>query len=370
MRLQVDMAYNQVDEEWHHIRQHLPAGWEQAAYDKKAIKIAQRSLSDPERLLRVLLGRAASNGSLRAVAGYAREAGLANVSNVAVFKRERKCGDWLEWIADHLLAGTVAALPDSVMRLRLVDATAVSKPGSEGTDFRLHVNVELPSRRFVEAELTDARGGESFKRFKVEPGDLMVGDRAYGTANGIQHVVLHGGHVLVRTNGSSLPLLDEASRPVDPLEIGRRLVPGEATEVPVQLHTEIAPGRPLVGRLLVQALPIEQADKAQERVRRSKNKGGGHPGERAIENAKYVYLFTTAPAHLLTTAQALATYRLRWQIELSFKTMKSAMKFSSLPNRLPQTGRTWLLGKLVCALLLDRLLAEQVDRYPPLWAAA
>lgn len=41
------MPYYQVDQEWYRIRQHLPAGWEQAAYDKRAIKIAQRSLSDP-----------------------------------------------------------------------------------------------------------------------------------------------------------------------------------------------------------------------------------------------------------------------------------------------------------------------------------
>lgn len=364
------MPHDQVDREWHRVREHLPAGWEQAAREKKAIRIAKGTLSDPERLLRVLLGRAASNGSLRAVAGYARQAGLADVSNVAVFKREMQCGDWLEWIADQLLAETVAELPDSVMRLRLVDATSVSKPGSEGTDFRLHVNVELPSRRFTEAELTDAHGGESFERFNVEPGDLMVGDRAYGTTNGIRHVVLQGGNVLVRINGSSLPLTDEAGRPVDPLETGRRLAPGEATEVLVQLRTEIAPGQPLVGRLCVQALPVEEAEKAQERVRRTKLKGGGHPGERAIENAKYVFLLTTAPVHLLTTAQAFATYRLRWQIELSFKTMKSAMKFAALPNRLPETGRTWLLGKLVCALLLDRLVADQVDHYPPQWAAA
>ena len=364
------MAHNQVDQEWYRIRQHLPAGWEQAAYDTKAIKIGTRSLSNPELLLRLLLGRAASNGSLRAVAGYARQAGLADVSNVAVFKRERRSGDWLEWIADQLLAESVAELPDGVMRLRLVDATSVSKPGSAGTDFRLHVNVELPSRRFAEAELTDAHGGESFERFSIEPGDLMVGDRAYGTTNGIRHVVLHGGYVLVRTNGSSLPLMDEAGLPVDPLEIGRRLAPGDATEVQVQLRSEIAPEQPLTGRLCVQALPAEEAERAQERVRRSKSKGGGHPGERAIENAKYIYLVTTAPAHLLTAKQAMATYRLRWQIELSFKTMKSAMRFAVLPNRLPETGRTWLLGKLVCALLLDRLVAEQVDRYPPQWAAA
>jgi hypothetical protein len=107
------MPHDQVDQEWYRMRRHLPAGWEQAAYDKKAIKIARGNLSNPERLLWLLLGRAASNGWLRAVAGYARQAGLADVSNVAVLKRERSCGDWLEWIADQLLARTAAELAGS-----------------------------------------------------------------------------------------------------------------------------------------------------------------------------------------------------------------------------------------------------------------
>ena len=45
------MPHNQVDQEWYRMRQHLPAGWEQAAYDKKAIKIARGNLSNPERLI-------------------------------------------------------------------------------------------------------------------------------------------------------------------------------------------------------------------------------------------------------------------------------------------------------------------------------
>jgi len=37
---------------------------------------------------------------------------------------------------------------------------------------------------------------------------------------------------------------------------------------------------------------------------------------------------------------------------------------------IPETSRTWLLGKLVCALLLDSLVSEHVDHYSPQWAVA
>jgi hypothetical protein len=45
------------------------------------------------------------------------------------------------------------------------------------------------------------------------------------------------------------------------------------------------------------------------------------------------------------------------------------LKFDELPNRLPDTGRTWLLAKLICALLLQRL-ASRHEAIPPSDVAA
>ena len=75
------------------------------------------------------------------------------------------------------------------------------------------------------------------------------------------------------------------------------------------------------------------------------------------------------PPVLMTTAQCFATYRLRWQVELAFKMLKTVLQFDELPNRLPETARTWLLAKLVCALLLDRLAHRRVA-IPPSRVAA
>jgi hypothetical protein len=352
------MAHDFVDGEWHLLRDELPAGWREAARTTRAIRREAGPLSDPERLLRMVLGHAAGNKSFRAVVAHAREAELCSVSDVALFKRERQCGDWLQWIVGAMLADTLAELPDRPMRMRLVDASCASKPGSTGTDFRLHVDVDLPSRRFTSVELTDKRGGESFKRFAVEPGDLMVGDRAYGTANGIGHVVLDGGNVLVRINASSLPLWSGHGHRLDPLALARTLKPGQSVERPV----EIRPSKsvPIVGRLCIHALTDEQVEKAQRRVRQTKGKHGRRPGRRAIESAKYVMIFTTVPVAMMSTVQVHACYRLRWQVELAFKMLKTVLKFGELPNRLAETGRTWLLAKLVCALLIERLMHERV----------
>lgn len=361
------MAHKILDGEWPLLREQLPAGWWEAARTTRAIRHDIGPLSDPERLLRVVLGHAAANQSFRAVVAHARESDLCAVSDVALFKRERQCGDWLQWIVGAMLADTLAGLPDRPMRMRLVDASCASKPGSTGTDFRLHVDVDLPSRRFTSVELTDKHGGESFKRFAVAPSDLMVGDRAYGTANGIAHVVNQGGHVLVRINASSLPLWHGHGARLDPLVLAGTLEAGQSIEERVEIRP--SEGDPIVGRLCIHALSEEQVRQAQRRVLRTKSKKGHRPGRRAIESAKYVMLFTTVSAASMSTSQASAVYRLRWQVELAFKTLKTVLRFGDLPNRLAETGRTWLLAKLVCALLIERL-ADQRIAIPPSGVAA
>lgn len=362
------MPRNRLDRDWNLLRQQLPEGWREAARKKRAIRSDLGPLADPEKLLRLVLGHAGSNQSLRGTVAHARGSGLCAVSNVALFKRQRQSADWLEWIADAMLGATLAELPASPLRLRLVDASCASRPGSRGTDFRLHLNLALPDRRFTSLTLTDASVGESFKNFTITPGDLMVGDRAYGTAGEVAHVAHAGGFVLVRINGSALPLWDRSGHRVDPLVLARQLRPGQSTEVAVQARPRGS--APICGRLLVHALAPEQARKAARALRRKRQKRQGRPGARALESTNYVFLFTTARPDLMSTAQSLATYRLRWQIELAFKTLKTVLRWGELPNRLPATGRTWLLAKLVCALLLDRLAHSRAFSPSPSRVAA
>lgn len=351
------MTADLLDREWHLLRDRLPEGWREAARTTRAIRREVGPLSDPERLLRLVLGHAAGNGSFREVVAHARQAELCAVSDVALFKRERQCGDWLQWMVGAMLGETLAALPERPMRMRLVDASCASKPASTGTDFRLHVDIDLLSRRFTSVELTDKHGGETFKRFAVKPGDLMVGDRAYGTADGIAHVVRHGGDVLVRINARSLPLWTEDGSQLNPLKLARTLAPGQCIEQRAWIRP--SEGEPVLGRLCIHALTPEQARKAQRRVRRTKSKKSLRTGPQALESAKYVMIFTTVSTTTMSTAQVHACYRLRWQVELAFKRLKTVLRFGDLPNRLAETGRTWLLAKLVCALLVERLIHDR-----------
>jgi hypothetical protein len=350
------------DRDWRIVRRALPAGWKDAAWDCRALRWNKGPLADPEMLLRVLLGLAASDYSVRQTATHARLTRLVHVSYRAIHKRLTRSADWFEWIVRAMLRDSIEPLPTSPLRLRLLDATCVSKPGSTGTDFRLHVNVSLPARQIADADVTGAEGGESLNRFRVEPGDVMVGDRGYGTASGIAHVHASGGYTVVRINASNLPLFSLAGVRIDPLKTARKLRPGAFFEAAVQIFPNDAPS--LCGRLCVYALTDEQALKAQRRARNTKVRKQKRIGRRAIESARYVFVFTTLPGSFASTMQVCSIYRLRWQVELAFKTLKSVCGLSRLPHRQKTPGRAWLLAKLLCALIAERL-ATGSQAFPP-----
>jgi IS4 transposase len=76
------------------------------------------------------------------------------------------------------------------------------------------------------------------------------------------------------------------------------------------------------------------------------------------EAARYVFVWTSLPEEDYPAESVLELYRLRWQIELTFKRMKSLLGLGQLPKHNDESARAWLHGKLFVALLVERLIEE------------
>ncbi len=72
--------------------------------------------------------------------------------------------------------------------------------------------------------------------------------------------------------------------------------------------------------------------------------------------AQYFIVFTTLEATELTARQVLEWYRLRWQIELVFKRVKTLLRAGHFPKYDDQSSRAWLYGKFLVALLAEKLI--------------
>ena len=112
-----------------------------------------------------------------------------DLSDVAILVRLRNAGEWLRWINVGLMAkwvGDDASSPRTLegRRLRVVDATRVKEPGLRGPTWCLHYAIGLPSLAADTCVLGDVHdNGESFTRFAVAKGDVLVTRDAAPVAN-------------------------------------------------------------------------------------------------------------------------------------------------------------------------------------------
>jgi len=352
------MRSDVLAEEWSVITRFLPEGWRELARSTGALQRA-RQVRNADVLLRLAFLYAASGLSLQQAAARATTAELARISSVALMKRMRSAGAWLRALAESVFADSarmpsLGAVPAG-RRLRIVDATHVRVSGSRGTDWRLHYVLRLPSLTCDFAEVTDASGGETYTRIPVHPGDIILGDRGYCHREGVAHVLEHGGDVVVRLNANSFPLTDAQGKPVDLLAV-MGSVEGHAPQGwPVLFQVN---GREHGARLCAVRKSAGAARLSRERLLRAARKKGKRVQPRTLELAEYVFVLASPGLDELTAAQILELYRVRWQVELGFKRLKSLFDVGSAPNRDPEAVRSWIYAKLLAVLLIERLGEE------------
>ncbi len=347
-------------EEWELLASFLPAEWRELARETGAMRRASGEITSPDVLLQLLLLHVASGLSLKQATARAQAQGLAAVSDVALLKRLRSSEPWLGELARRMFEAsrfgrTGVHVPES-HRLRAVDATTVQEPGATGTDWRIHYSLSLPEMRCDFYEVSDARGGETCKRIPVEEGDIILADRGYCHREGVAHVLQAKGDVIVRLSSTGFPLLEEkAEVPFDILAHLRLLVGHEPAEWPVRFA---ARGELWPLRLCAIRKSRSAAERAKEKALRRASKRQAAVRPETLELAEYILVLVSLPVELLSVAEALELYRARWQIELCFKRLKSLFGLGHVPKRSDASARAWIEGKLLTALLIERLIDE------------
>src|SRR5258706_1364890 len=308
-------------------------------------------------LVRLGLACGSGQGSLQTTGAWAARAGVAELSDTALHNRLRHAADWLVAIAGQLLAARLDAATRA-RPLRLVDATCISKPGSRGTDWRLHAVFDPASQAFVQFDLTDVKGGESFEHFTIQPGELWIGDRGYIACSGLHHVLSGGADFLIRAGWNAFRLRDTEGDSFDLISTLRTT----ADRLDQPLIIEGKQGAPIKARLIVIRKSAEATARERQRLYANAKRKGKQPDARSIEAAEWIILLTSLDSTLL--GDILILYRLRWQIELAFKRLKSLAGLDQLQARTPPLARAWLATKLIIAILIGHTTQDLLDSPP------
>jgi IS4 transposase len=169
---------------------------------------------------------------------------------------------------------------------------------------------------------------------------------------------------IVRVGWNALQLTTPRGKSFDLIGYLQRLPTGMGPHE-VTLHAAAGRGEAALSlRLIVQRKTPEATEATRLALCRAAIKKGKQLDPRSLIAAEFMILGTSLPRRGYTAKDILAGYRLRWQIELAFKRLKSLLHIDRLPTWTEQTSRSWLYAHLILALLCDDLSQDFLESSP------
>src|SRR5271157_3138204 len=282
---------NALAEDWELLMSFFPRDWRKQARTCGALKGLRQDKS-AEACLRVLLLHLGCGFSLRETIVRAQQAGLADLSDVALLKRLRKSKAWLQQLCCSLFAErrcspVVAGAP----HWRLLDGSLVSEPGKTGSQWRIHYSLRWPSLECDYFKLTPVEGkghGETLYQFAFAPGEFVLADRGYCHAEAIGQAVRQGAFITVRLSPQGMVLKTPGG---DPCRLVNKLQSlkgaGQTAEWDVRIPLE-GKGPPLQVRLCAVRKSAAAMALAEKKLRRKARREGRQLQPESLIYAQYV----------------------------------------------------------------------------------
>ena len=295
----------------------------------------------------MILVYSATDFSLQSVCAWASALEIASMSSPAFFYRVRDSAEWLVHLLTHVLniKSGCSEKVENGYELKIVDASCVTGPGADGTEWRIHAKIRfdpITGRWRIDAlHITDELVGESYGLYTIGGIEVVLGDRGYGAARSIFYAREFGGHVVVRITPYNIRVCNPSSQII---QIGEyeKLVP----EVGCYSMVVSIPVPPIKDGKCKKGWKLRQAtDWIPARLIGSRNDEG-----------EVIWILTTVPESVIDDASVMALYRIRWQVELLFKRLKSLLWLDMLPS--PHKGPTamsWIAGRLLVAALAEAM---------------
>lgn len=353
-----------LKEAWERVTQRLPGDLSQSAKQYHAL-MRCRGIRSAEALLKLAFLYALPDWSLRHTAMVATLLEICNISDVDLLRRLRDMDAWLGALVVQMLEQKGIPLPSqAAVRIKILDATVISKPKSRGTDWRLHLSLDLGQMRIDQVVLTDEHGGEGFGNFSLCPQDIYLADSGYTRTRGLENPLRVGAKFVTREQWNTMPVYTQTGEKVDIIAWLKQTFPqGKTTPAETQVWLPTPQGLQPV-RLVACPLPAEKTEEARRRARKKSLKKKHQPMEKNLYAVGFVILLTNLPAPAWSTEQVLELYRWRWQIELYFKRLKSLLQIDRLRAQNAHLAQTYLLTKLLAAILVDSLRSEIMQQVP------
>lgn len=281
----------------------------------------------------------------------------------AVYERVGKSAGWLEWLCQNFCrqSGIISERPEWLKgrRVCMTDATDEGIKGSKGSDYRLHCMLELFTLETIELELTKIAQGETLRNYeKIVQDDIIMGDRAYGTIASMEYVQSKGGDFCLRLRGNAFHLYDENGEKIELADLLRDM-PETANNRWALFYKFNNEQKPVV--ICAYRKESGKHESSLRKIKKSNNKKmRGKVSETQAFYSQFVVVATSLDED---AERIMSLYRMRWQIELLFKRLKSIFGYDDMPSKKDNTVKAWFYGKLLLAAVCETLVNQ--GRFSP-----
>lgn len=336
----------------------LTKGYEKKCYDLGIIQ-RQRMIKNPADLMLLCLFHLINGTTLIETSEVARLLKMGDFSDVAFMKKFEKCTEWFNWISQNLINDAVSDFqkPSFLEDFRVVafDASDVVEKGRSGQSYRLHYGINIFNMNSVSHKITTQEVGETLLNFALHKGDLIIGDRVYGTINGINHCVKSEADYILRLRTNCFKIYDENKKEKDILSNLIDLNYEKSTDFTGFVKDNNKSFIPV--RVCIKKKSKEVCENTLKKLKRKASKNQHVLTDITIQFNQYIVLITSLPRSIATD-DVLETYRYRWQVECYFKRLKSIMDFGDLPKKREGSSLAWLNGKIMVALMIEIFMSK------------
>lgn len=184
-----------------------------------------------------------------------------------------------------------------------------------------------------------------------------MGDLGYASQANAVAIVQNGGLFLFKANVATTFVAPDGNK-VNLAGILKEKP--QAFEIPV-----VVGGVTL--RLVGRRIPEEQANRAIQKSREKRRKDGrpGDISEWRKLAANYLLFITNLPADEFPVTRLIVLYKVRWRVELVFKTWKSLLQVNVIRTAKQHRVECEVYGKLIMAVMLTALAREAFRLHPP-----
>lgn len=335
----------------------LPENYEAQCTEQGAVR-KWRGVKSAADLMMLILIHLMNGTSLLETSIIAKTAKLGNMSDVAFMNRLAQCKDWFVSICQSLLSRGQEHYQKPAWLSRktvvAVDASDVVEKGRTGRTYRLHYMLDIFNMAGLNCKVTEQDVGETLANFDIKENMLVLADRIYSTVNGMAHCLDAGADFVLRMRKNSFKACGADGKPLDLL--GELKKAGENCISDFWVTAVNKGGTRIPVRIVAKRKTPEQIAQAMKRLKLRERKCGVTNEARSFN--EYVVVATSLDEETASAEQILELYRLRWQIEIYFKRLKSILDFGELPKKKPAHSLAWLNGKLMVALLIESVIAR------------